>query len=63
MVSFNTKVRQMTKMSQQKMIEMLQQEKKQIKPETCFGKGMGSYDFVTADKFGNNGWPFFSPLS
>ena len=53
----------MTKMSQQKMIEMLQQEKKQIKPETCFGKGMGSYDFVTADKFGNNGWPFFSPLS
>ena len=25
--------------------------------------GMGSYDFVTADKFGKNVWPFFSPLS
>jgi len=24
---------------------------------------MGPYDFVTADKFGNNGWPFFGPLS
>ena len=24
---------------------------------------MGSYDFVTADKFGKNGWPFFIPLS
>jgi len=24
---------------------------------------MGSYDFVTADMFGKNGWPFFSPLS
>jgi len=24
---------------------------------------MGSYDFVTADKFGKNVWPFFSPLS
>jgi len=24
---------------------------------------MGSYDFVTADKVGKNGWPFFSPLS
>jgi len=24
---------------------------------------MGSYDFVTADKFGKNGWPFCSPLS
>jgi len=24
---------------------------------------MGSYDFVTADKFGINGWPFFGPLS
>jgi len=22
---------------------------------------MGSYDFVTAEKFGKNGWPFFSP--
>jgi len=22
---------------------------------------MGSYDFVTADKFGKNGWPFFGP--
>jgi len=24
---------------------------------------MGSYDFVTADKFGKYGWTFFSPLS
>jgi len=24
---------------------------------------MGSYDFVTADKFGKNGWPFFGSLS
>jgi len=24
---------------------------------------MGSYNFVTADKFGKNGWPFFGPLS
>jgi len=23
---------------------------------------MGSYDFVTADKGGKNGWPFFWPL-
>ena len=23
---------------------------------------MGSYDFVTAYKFGKNGWPFFGPL-
>jgi len=23
---------------------------------------MGSYDFVTADKFGKSGWPFFWPL-
>jgi len=22
---------------------------------------MGLYDFVTADKFGKNGWPFFWP--
>jgi len=22
---------------------------------------MGSYDFVTADKFGKNSWPFFGP--
>jgi len=24
---------------------------------------MGSYDFVTADKFGKDSWPFFGPLS
>jgi len=24
---------------------------------------MGSYDFVTADKFGKNGWSFFDPMS
>jgi len=24
---------------------------------------VGSYDFVTADKFGKNGWPFFGPMS
>jgi len=24
---------------------------------------MGSYGFVTADKFGKNGWTFFGPLS
>jgi len=24
---------------------------------------MGLYDFVTADKFGKSGWPFFGPLS
>jgi len=24
---------------------------------------LGSYAFVTADKFGKNGWPFFGPLS
>jgi len=24
---------------------------------------MGSCDFVTADEFGKNGWPFFGPLS
>jgi len=24
---------------------------------------MGSYDFVTVDKFGKNGWPFFGPMS
>jgi len=24
---------------------------------------MGSHDFVTADKFGQNGWPFFGPMS
>jgi len=23
---------------------------------------MGSYDFVTADKFGKNSWPYFWPL-
>jgi len=23
---------------------------------------MGSYDFVTSDKFGNNVWPFLWPL-
>jgi len=23
---------------------------------------MGSYGFVTADKFGKNDWPFFWPL-
>jgi len=23
---------------------------------------MGSYDFVTGDKFGKNGWTFFLPL-
>jgi len=24
---------------------------------------MGSYDFVTADKFRKSGWPFFGPMS
>jgi len=24
---------------------------------------MGSHDFATADKFGQNGWPIFGPMS
>jgi len=24
---------------------------------------MGAYDFVTADKFGKDSWPYFGPLS